>query len=174
MPRPTSTALSIAYVGLRILIVLNWLYGAIVLAILLGMLTAGQWTLTALGVPSAAQSGALITGMRAIAAFGLVAVPLNLAFLRRLVAMVQTVRTGDPFVAANASRLQAIAWILLWLQILSLIIGFIAKAVSTPSHPLHLDAGFSPSGWLAVVLTFVLARVFAEGTRMREDLEGTV
>jgi hypothetical protein len=40
--------------------------------------------------------------------------------------------------------------------------------------PLHLDAGFSVSGWLAVILTFVLARVFAEGTLMREDLEGTI
>jgi hypothetical protein len=41
-------------------------------------------------------------------------------------------------------------------------------------HPLHLDAGFSTSGWLAVLLTFVPARVFAEGTLMREDLAGTV
>ena len=31
-----------------------------------------------------------------------------------------------------------------------------------------------PAGWLAVIMTFVLARVFAEGTLMREDLEGTV
>lgn len=38
----------------------------------------------------------------------------------------------------------------------------------------HLDAGFSINGWLAVLLTFLLARVFAEGTHMREDLEGTV
>jgi hypothetical protein len=88
--------------------------------------------------------------------------------------MVETVRAGDPFVAANAGRLQAIAWSLLALQVLSLMIAAIAKAVSTPDHPLHLDAGFSTTGWLAVVLTFVLARVFAEGARMREDLEGTV
>ena len=27
------------------------------------------------------------------------------------------------------------------------------------------------TGWLAVVLLFVLARVFEEGTHMREDLE---
>jgi hypothetical protein len=174
MPRPASAALPIAYVGLRILIVLNWIYGAVVLAILVGMLAAGPWTMTALGVPSSAQSGELITGMRAIATLGLVAVPLNLALLRRLVAMVQTVRSGDPFVAANASRLQAIAWFLLWQQVLSVAIGFIGESISTPEHPLHLDAGFSPSGWLAVILTFVLARVFAEGTSMREDLEGTV
>jgi hypothetical protein len=50
----------------------------------------------------------------------------------------------------------------------------IGKAVSTAAHPLHLDAGFSPGGWLAVIMTFVLARVFAEGTLMREDLEGTI
>jgi len=88
--------------------------------------------------------------------------------------MAQTVRAGDPFVVANASRLQAIAWLLLGQQILSVVIGLIGKYISTPGHPLHLDAGFSPSGWLAVILTFVLARVFAEGTVMRENLEGTV
>lgn len=174
MIRPSSTALPIAYAGLRILIVLNWVYGAIVLAILVGMLAAEQWTMTALGVPPSAQSGPLIMGMRAIAALGLVAVPLNLAVLRRLVAMVMTVRAGDPFIATNASRLQAIAWLLLGQQVLSLVIGLIAKSVSTSAHPLHLDAGFSPSGWLAVILIFVLAHVFAEGTLMREDLEGTV
>ena len=174
MSRPSSTALPIAYVGLRILIVLNWLYGAVVLAILVGMFAAAQWMMTALGVPPSAQSGPLIIGMRAIAAFGLVAVPLNLALLKRLVAMVQTVRAGDPFVAANAYRLQAIAWFLLGLQMLSLLIGLIGISVSTPGRPLHLDAGFSPSGWLAVILTFVLARVFAAGTLMRQDLEGTV
>lgn len=174
MPRTPSTALPIANVGLRILIVLNWIYGAIVLAILVGMFAAEQWTMTALGVPPSAQFGPLIMGMRAIAALGLVAVPLNLAVLKRLVAMVQTVRAGDPFVAANAYRLQAIAWFLLGQQMLSLLIGLIGKSVSTPGHPLHLDAGLSPSGWLAVILTFVLARVFVEGTLMREDLEGTV
>ena len=174
MSRPATTALPIAHGGLRLLIVLNWIYGAIVLAILVGMFVAGQWTMRALGIPLPAQSDSLLNGMRAIAALGLVAVPLNLAVLRRLVAMVQTVRAGDPFVTANASRLQAIAWLLLGQQVLSVAIGMIAKFVSTPGHPLHLDAGFSPSGWLAVILTFVLARVFAEGARMRDDLEGTV
>jgi hypothetical protein len=46
--------------------------------------------------------------------------------------------------------------------------------VSTPEHPIQLDAGFSVSSWLAIILCFVLARVFAEGTLMREDLEGTI
>src|SRR6266700_1287381 len=100
MSRPSSSALPIAHAGLRILIVLNWLYGACVFAILVGMLAAEQWTMTALGVPPSAQSGSLIMGMRAIAGLGLAAVPLNLAVLKRLLAIVQTVRSGDPFVAA--------------------------------------------------------------------------
>jgi hypothetical protein len=113
-------------------------------------------------------------GLRAVAVVGLVTIPLNYIVLKRLLAMVGSVRAGDPFVAANAQRLQAIAWALLALQLLSLVIGGIAKAVSSPGHPVDLDAGFSVTGWLAVLLTFVLARVFAEGTLMREDLEGTV
>jgi hypothetical protein len=113
-------------------------------------------------------------GLRAIAVLGLVTIPFNHAVLKRLLAIVETVRGGHPFVAANASRLHAIAWALLALQLLSLVIGAIAKAVSTPAHPVKLDAGFSITGWLAVLLTFLLARVFAEGTRMREDLDGTV
>ncbi len=174
MSKPSSTALPIALGGLRILVVLNWVYGAVVLAILVGLTVSGQWMLAALGTAPSAQSESLFAGMRAIAALGLVAVPLNLAMLLRLIAIVQTVRDGDPFVAANASRLQTIAWLLLGQQMLSIAIGLIGKAISTPSHPLHLDAGFSPSGWLAVILIFVLARVFAEGTLMRENLEGTV
>ena len=84
------------------------------------------------------------------------------------------VMLSDPFIAANAYRLNAIAWALLGLQLLSIVIGAIGKAIASRDFPLHLDAGFSINGWLCVIFTFVLARVFAEGTLMREDLEGTV
>ena len=67
-----------------------------------------------------------------------------------------------------------IAWLLFAVQLLSIVIGGIARSVSTPAHPVDVDAGFSINGWLAVLLTFLLARVFAEGARMRDDLEGTV
>jgi hypothetical protein len=112
--------------------------------------------------------------MRGIAALGIATVPINYVVFKRLLAMVGTVRAGDPFVAANAYRLQAIAWLILALQLISMTIAGIGRVISTEEHPFHLDAGFSANGWLAVVLCFVLARVFAEGTLMREDLEGTV
>jgi hypothetical protein len=70
--------------------------------------------------------------------------------------------------------LRAIAWALLAVQLLSLVIGTIAEALSTPARQVDIDAGFSISGWLAVLLTFILARVFADGERMRQDLRGTI
>jgi hypothetical protein len=173
MSRPTSAALPIAYVTLRILIILNWIGGAAILALLLVMPNE-QWIMSAFKLTPGPEAERLIWGLRAVAVLGLAAIPLNYAVLKRLVAMVETVRAGDPFVAANAYRLHAIAWLLLALQLLSMVIGGIGEAVSTPKHPVDLDAGFSINGWLAVILTFVLARVFAEGTLMREDLEGTV
>jgi len=173
MTRPYSAVLPIAHVTLRIVIVLNWLGGAAILALLLVM-PHEQWIMTAFKIPPSPDADRLIMGLRAIAVVGLASIPVNYAVLKRLRAIVETVRTGDPFVAANAHRLQGIAWALIALQLLSLVVGAIADAISTPARPLHFDAGFSISGWLAVLLTFVLARVFEEGTHMREDLEATV
>jgi len=169
----SSAALPIAHGVLRFLIVANWVYGAVILALLVAMPNM-QWIMKAFGLSPSAEAERLVLGLRAIAVFGLASVPLHYVVLKRLLAMVETVRAGDPFAATNANRLQAIAWALLALQVLSLIIGTIAKTVSTPAHPFHVDAGFSINGWLAVLLTFLLARVFAEGTVMREDLQGTV
>ena len=172
-PASSSAALPIAYVMLRILIVANWLTGAAILALLV-VSPNEQWIMSAFKLSPSPEAERLVMGLRAVAVLGLAAIPLHYVVLKRLLAIVETVRGGDPFVAANASRLQAIAWALLALQLLSMVIGAIAKSVSTPAHPLNLDAGFSINGWLAVLLTFVLAHVFAEGALMREDVKGTV
>jgi hypothetical protein len=173
MARSYSAALPIAYVVLRILVIVNWLLGAAILALLVVMPNR-EWIMSAFDLSASRDTERLIWGLRAVAVLGLVTIPINYGILKRLLAMVATVRAGDPFVAANAFRLQAIAWLLLALQLISLVIGAIGKALSTPAHPVDFDAGFSVNGWLAVLLTFILARVFAEGTLMREDLEGTV
>jgi hypothetical protein len=172
-PIPSSAALPIAHAVLRILIVVNWLTAAAILALLIVMPNE-QWIMRSFQLGPSPEAERLVMGLRAIAVLGLVAIPLNHAVLKRLLAMVESVRAGDPFVAANADRLQTIAWVLLTLQLLGLVIEAIARAVSIPGHPIELHAGFSINGWLTVLLTFLLARVFAEGTLMREDLEGTV
>jgi len=173
MSRAISAALPILYVLLRILVVLNWLMGVAILVLLL-VSPNERWIISALDLAPGPDAERVIMGLRAVAVLGLACIPINYAILKRLLAMVETVRMGDPFVRENAYRLQAIAWFLLILQLAGIVIGVIGKSISTPAHPVHLEAGFSVNGWLAVLLTFVLARVFAEGALMREDLEGTV
>ena len=172
-PASSSAALPIAYIVLRILIVVNWLGGAVILVLLVAMPTR-QWIMSSLDLSPSPEADRVVMGLRAIAVIGVALTPLNYLILKRLLAIVETVRAGDPFVAANAVHLQQIAWVLLTLQLLSLVVGAIVKTISTPEHPIHMSAGFSINGWLAVLLTFLLARVFAEGAYMREYLAATV
>jgi hypothetical protein len=171
--RTTTPVVPIASVVLRILIVVNLLGGAAILALLVVMPNK-TWIMSAFKLSPSPEAERLVMGLRVIAVLGLAAIPLNHAVLKRLLAIVATVRGGDAFVVANASRLKVVAWVLLALNLLSIVIGAIAKAVSTPIYPLHLDAGFSINGWLVVLLTFVLAHVFADGVLMREDAEAAV
>lgn len=92
--------------------------------------------------------------------------------LSRLLDVVETVRSGDPFVPENAVRLNTIAWCVLVTQLLHLTFGMLAATMNAAGS--NIEWKFSLTGWLAVVLLFVLARVFEEGTRMREDLEAMV
>ena len=167
-----SAAPPIAYLMLRMLIVVNWLGGAAILALLV-VIQNEQWIMTSFKLSPSSEADGLVMGLRAIALLGFAMIPLNDAVLKRLLAMIETLRAGDPFVAANASRLPAIAWMLLALNLLAIVIGAIAKTVSTPAHTASYRRRLY-NGWLAVLLTFLLARVFAEGALMREDLEGTV
>lgn len=173
MSNTPSAALPVASTVLKVLVFLNW-FSAFAIAILLVAMPTRQWIMTSLSLQPGAEADRVVLGLRAVAVIGLIAVGLNHLVLVRLRAMVDTVRAGDPFVAANAERLSAIAWVLFALQLLSLVVGAIGRMISSPAHPVHLDAGFSVAGWLAVLLTFVLARVFAHGTSMRDELEGTV
>ena len=173
MARALSSALPIASVLVVIFLVLNILAGVALLSLLL-VTPNREWIISALDLAGSPDAEQIIWGLRAVAALGVICIAFNHLILSRLHAILRHVPLGDPFIAANAYRLQAIAWFLLILQLLSLVIAAIGKTISTTAHPVDLDAGFSPAGWLAVLLTFVLARVFAEGAIMRRDLEGTI
>jgi hypothetical protein len=170
----SSAALPIARVVLRILVIANWVYGAALIGLIVISIVEKPWLIQAFQLEQYPDPEGVLMALRAIVVIGLITIPLNHIILTRLLAIVETVRMGDPFIGANATRLQAIAWVMLTLNVLSIVIGAIAASVSTKSHPIQMDAGFSLNGFLAVLMTFVLARVFAVGSSMREDLEGTV
>ena len=168
------SALPMAWVTLRSLIILNWIFGALILVLLAASFLAEEWTWRALGVGSVAGHEGIVAGMRAIMVIGIVGTPIAYVVLSQLLRIVESVRVGEPFTSENAGRLRTIAWALLGLELLHICVVTIASAVSTQEVPLHISSNFNVTGGLAILLLFVLAQVFLEGTRMREDLEGTV
>jgi uncharacterized protein YneF (UPF0154 family) len=165
--------LSLARVVLKVLLVLNLICLAMVALVLAGSFVAETQVLEAMERhPRSNDPQTLMAALRIVMIIGLVAVPLAHVILSRLLAMVDTVRSGDPFVSDNARRLTIIAWALLGLQILDLGLG--AVSIGMVSDLREFEWSFGLTGWIAVVMLFVLARVFHHGARMREELEGTV
>jgi hypothetical protein len=95
--------------------------------------------------------------------------------------IVDTVGEGDPFVPLNARRLTQMAWLTLGVQLVTLPMGGIAiwlmqvtREIRDKGDTFVIDGGLDGNGLLLVLVLFILARVFREGARMREELEGTV
>ena len=168
------TALNASWVTLRILITLNWIFGALIFTLLAISFLAEEWTWRALGVGTPAGNDGIVAGMRAIMVVGIAGTPIAHVLFSRLLRIVESVRKREPFTRGNAGRLRTIAWSLLGLELLHIAVVAIASAISTKEVPLHISGSFDLTGWLAILLLFVLAQVFLEATRLREDLEGTV
>lgn len=111
--------------------------------------------------------------VRALMAAALVAAwPIEQLF-RALAEMLASVRAGDPFTAGNEARLRTIGWALLALQLLDLVLG--GAVWWARAHGIEaVDWTPSLTGWLGVLVAFVLARVFAAGTSLRDDAAGTI
>jgi hypothetical protein len=169
-----STALLATWITLRILIVLNWIFGALIFTLLVVSFAAEKWIWRALGVGAIAGHEGVVAGMRAIMVIGIAGTPLSYVVFSRLLSIVESVRTGKAFTIDNAGRLRTIAWAMLGLELLHVGVVAIASAVSTKEVPLRINSNIHVTAWIAILMLFVLAQVFTEGTRMREDLEGTV
>jgi hypothetical protein len=174
MPHSYPDTLTLSRRVLRVLIILNLLMGAFILTLLVASLVSEGPVMGALGARPAPGNSMLFVGMRLIMVIGLCAIPVVHFVLTQLRTIVDTVTVGNPFVVANAQRLKMIAWAVLGLELMHFAVGAVAASVSTAATPLNISWGFSLTRWLAVLMLFVLARVFEQGARMREDLEGTV
>lgn len=95
-------------------------------------------------------------------------------FLRHLRRIIDSVGHGDPFAPLNARRLAAMAWLTLAIEGLSIPVGGIGQWLAATIKDATSDFGISVGGVLLALILFILARVFREGARMRDDLEGTV
>ena len=170
MSNASDTALAVARPAIQLLTAVNIAYGLVITALLVFSFTLAGWPERPLGFDIVHMHPWAPTGLRLIVVIGILGAVVMHFILRRLLSVVDTVRVGDPFNMDNARRLHAIAWGALLLEVLRLAVLGIVALVWEPGRL----GGFSFVPWLAVLLLFVLAGVFAHGARMRADLEGTV
>lgn len=106
----------------------------------------------------------------------LVGAVLAILFLRQIMAIVDSVKLGSPFVPENARRLRKAAWLVLAVEGLTLVAGSIGAWIHTvmPKADADIDIDLSFGWLLTALLLFILARVFDQGTRLAEEAEGTV
>lgn len=128
---------------LRLVIALNLLMGALILALLIASLVNESWVMRALGAWPSPGSPMLIMSMRLIMVLGICATPIVHVVLTRLLAIVETVSVGNPFIVTNANRLKTIAWAILALELMHFAVGMIATAISPAVGQMHIDWGFS-------------------------------
>jgi hypothetical protein len=166
--------LALSRTVLRLLIKLNVILGFLIFALLTATLIAGGPVMRALGVMPTPDSGRLMLAMRGIMVIGILAVPVVHLIYTRLLAIVETVSAGDPFVVENATRLQAIAWAIVSLELMHVGVVALASGAWVGTQKVDIGGHFSVTPWLTILLLFVLARVFDQGTRMRDELAETV
>ena len=171
---PTDRPLAMSRTVLRLLIKLNFVFGILVSALFASTLIAPSPVMRALGLIPTPDSARLIFGMRGIMVVGILAVPLAHLIYTRLLAIVETVRAGDPFLLENAERLKTIAWAIVGLEIMHVAVVLLANGVVVGTEKVDIGDKFSVTPWLTILLLFVLARVFDQGARMRDELAGTV
>lgn len=175
LPAPSlPTALAVASRVLRLLIPANLIIGALILALLIAGLIDERGVFNALGIDPSPRNAGMILGGRGIMVIGIASVACVHRILTLLDGIVETVRIGDPFAAVNAARLNRIAWAVLGLEVLRSVNAVIASVSATPESQFDIGWSLNFTRWITVLLLFVLARVFEHGTRMRDDLAGTV
>jgi Protein of unknown function (DUF2975) len=158
----------------RIAIALNRLFFlAVVVGLLLSWIFPAQFVALLLQPSPGTDVGSALTGVRLLILLGVAMAAVTDRLLAPLAQIIASAGAGDPFISANARRLQTIGWALLALQLLD-IPGALLEKFFPSLGSAAPDVTFSPGGWIAVLMVFVLSRVFAAGSAMRDDLEGTV
>lgn len=87
----------------------------------------------------------------------------------RLLEIIKTLRFGSPFVKENADRFRGVGWALLMGEGAKFVFGFLSMIFNA-----DVDINSTIITWLAIIAVFVLAEVFHEGARMKEEQDLTV
>ncbi|MGC1301246.1 MAG: DUF2975 domain-containing protein [Caulobacteraceae bacterium] len=91
----------------------------------------------------------------------------------RLRRIFETLTVGDPFRPQNVGRLQTVGAALTALQLWSYALSHLVHW-TLPSLQQDKGVTINPTAWFSILVVFVLAEVFREGARLRQDAELTI
>jgi hypothetical protein len=101
---------------------------------------------------------------------------MSLYIVNRLLEILKNIIDGVPFDNMNANRLVNIARAILYAELAKLAVlvfaGVLENFISIPAGNIEYD--FSLTIWIGAAISLVLAEVFREGARLREENDLTV
>lgn len=154
--------------------ILNALFGLGIIGLLLASIVMGnRFTAMLLQLDVHPYLNETSIGMRCLMVIGILSAVAFHYMLKMLGRMAHSLTLDDPFMAPNASRLRVIGWALLALQVLDFPIIALRHYAPQLGNALP-NSGISLSGWLAVLMVFVLAHIFEKGSAMRDYLAETI
>jgi hypothetical protein len=96
-----------------------------------------------------------------------------LIIMQALRRVFHTLTIGEPFQHANVTRLRVIGFALAALEAISYV-ARIGLGSALPAEADRIDWWPNFTAWFAVLVVFVLAEVFREGTRLRREADLTI
>ena len=164
--------------------VLRWVLGFVNVFVLIGVVFSGLGLIVSVVAPDAAAgfidglardesgpgSAGILLSQRLVYLAAFVATISTWWILNRLRRMFLAVNQGDAFERANVGRLQGVGLGLIGVQISAAIL-----AVTVPRGIIDdLDHQIDLGAWLGILIVFMLAEVFRQGSTMRDDQQMTV
>jgi hypothetical protein len=95
-----------------------------------------------------------------------------IVIINRLRRVFETLIQGDPFRSQNVARLRLIGLGLIALEGLGYLVHLAAGVVLASRS--RSDLSINLTAWFAILVVFVLAEVFREGARLRDEAELTI
>lgn len=161
---------------------LRWVLGFVNIFVTIGVIATGLLLLTTLIVPDFAvgfmngladsDSGLrpLLLNERASFLAAFIASLSTWWILNRLRRMFLAVNQGDAFERANVGRLQGIGVGLIGIEISAAVLARFVPRGIIDGLEYEIDLG----AWLSILIVFMLAEVFRQGARMRDEQQMTV
>jgi hypothetical protein len=121
------------------------------------------------GIPHFSGESPAVLG---VLAFSILYVGVLLIVFSRLRRVLDALTRGDPFNPANVGRLRTIGLALVGLEAVGYLTRLTTRWFVRTEEPWRFS--LNATGWFAILVVFVLAEVFREGARLRQEAELTI